>query len=215
MRHPKPNPIHSLIARIINSRGSALPRAESLPAQTHCRHGAANRGALAALARPDGHMSGSGDRATGHSARPAYHPDTRRLDSAPRRAAEAAQQGGGIISSEWRPAPGQLRSDPWRGDRLDGPSKSTLVSHLPSGGDSGRFRHRAAGTLPSGAAEGRQRQQPTTANASRLGGVLSGRGRSSPCQVHLSRHMWRKMRPCRSFCIVYACRAWYVCAICT
>ena len=40
-----------------------------------------------------------------------------------------------------------------------------------------RLRHRAAGTLPSGAAEGRQRQQLPTANAARVGGVLSGRGR--------------------------------------
>ena len=187
----------------------------NLPTRTHCRHGAANRGALAALVRPGGHESGSGDRATGHSARQAHYLGWVRRVSAPRRADEAAQQGGGTISSERRPAPGQLRSDPWRGDRLNSPTQSPLVGHLPSGGVSERLRHRAAGTLPSGAAEGRQRQQPTTANASRLGGVLSGRGRRSPCQVHLSRHMWRKMRPCRSFCIVYACRAWYVCAICT
>ena len=154
---------------------------ESLPAVTRFEHGAANRGALAAPTRPCGHVSGSGDRATGHSARRAHHLVGAGLGLAPRRAAEAAQQGGGITSSERRPAPGKLRSDVWRVGWLNSPIQNPLVRHLPSGGDSERLRHRAAGTLPSGAAEGRQRQQLPTANAARLGGVLSGRGRCWLC----------------------------------
>ena len=165
--------------------GNPTPHSNELSARS------LNRGALAALAMPCGlpcglpcgHVSGSGDRAASHSAWQAHHSAWVRRVSAPRRAAEAVQQGGGIISSEWRPAPGQLRSDPWRVGQLHGPSKSPLVGHVPSGGDSGRLRHRAVGTLPSGAAdrEGRQRQQLATANAARFGGVLSGRGRRWSC----------------------------------
>ena len=62
----------------------------------------------------------TGQVSSGYSARLVHHPAWVGLRLAPRCAAEAAQQGGGIISSELRPAPGQLQRDSWRGRRLHG-----------------------------------------------------------------------------------------------
>ena len=52
----------------------------------------------------------------------------------------------------------QMRADMWRLGQLHGPCQSPVVSHVPSGGISGRLPHRAAGILPPDAAERRQQQ---------------------------------------------------------
>ena len=52
----------------------------------------------------------------------------------------------------------QMRADMWRLGWLHGPWQSALVSHVPSGGVSGRLPHRASGILPPDAAERRHQQ---------------------------------------------------------